>query len=172
MLALLYGAESGTPDCCCNPLISLFMAISSRSVEEFRFPSFPFGSFSDEELAFPASVLMEVSLVGASIFSPSDSVAAFQAKISRFQRVRGAKPLRAKLESLDSFLSGIALGSPNFVQKSLRGTCTAVAIQSSLVEIDWRSGERKAQYSYALEVKVSSSRSTFLKKQNSRNLRI
>ena len=103
------------------------MAISSGSVEEFRFPiSFPFGSFSDEELAFPISVFIELSLVGASIFPPSDSVVAFQAKVSRFQRVRAAKPLRAKLESLD-----------------LR-SCSYTAI---LVEIDWRSGERKAQYS-------------------------
>jgi hypothetical protein len=112
VLALLYGAESGTPNCCCNPLISLFMAISSGSVEEFGFStSFPFGSFSGEELAFPISLFMEISLVGASIFPPSDSVVAFQAKVSRFQRVRAAKPLRAKLESLDLFLSGIALGS-------------------------------------------------------------
>src|ERR1700722_20471125 len=94
------------------------MAFSSGSVGEFRFPiSFPFGSFSDEELAFPISVFMEVSLVGASIFPPSDSVVAFQAKVFRFQRVRTAKPLRAKLESLDLFLSGIAFGSPNFAQK-------------------------------------------------------
>jgi hypothetical protein len=54
------------------------MAISSRSVEEFRFPiSFPLGSFSDEELAFPISVFMEISLEGASIFPPFDSVFAF-----------------------------------------------------------------------------------------------
>ena len=107
MLPLLYGAESGTPNCCCNPLISLSMAISSGSVEEFRFPiSFPFESFSDEELAFPISVSMEISLVGTSIFPPSDSVVAFQAKVSRFQRVRAAKPACAKPESLDLFLSG------------------------------------------------------------------
>jgi hypothetical protein len=115
VLALLCGAESGTPNCCCNPLTSLFMAISSESVEEFRFPtSFSFGSFSDEELALPVSEFMEISLVGASIFPPSDSVVALQEKVSRFQRVRAAKPLRAKLESLDLVLSGIALGSPNF----------------------------------------------------------
>src|ERR1700739_3886576 len=90
------------------------MAISSGSVEEFRSPiSFPFRSSSDEELAFPISVFMEISLVGASIFPPSDSVIAFQAKVSRFQRVTAAKPLCAKLESLDLFLSGIALGSQN-----------------------------------------------------------
>ena len=110
MLALLYGAESGTPNCCCSPLTSLFMAISSGSVEEFKFPiSFPFRSSSDEELAFPISVFMEISLVGASIFLPSNSVVAFQAKVSRFQRVRVTKSLRAKLESLDLFLSGIVL---------------------------------------------------------------
>ena len=77
---------------------------------------------------------MEISLVGASILPPSDSVVAFQAKVSRFQRVRAAKPLRAKLELLDLFLSGIALGSPKFAQKSLRGTCAAVAIQPSLLK--------------------------------------
>ena len=72
MLALLYGAESGTPNCCCSPLISLLMAISSGSVEELRSPiSFPFRSSSDEELAFPISVFMDISLVGASIFPPS-----------------------------------------------------------------------------------------------------
>jgi hypothetical protein len=132
---LLYGAESGAPNCCCNPLISLFMAISSESVEEFRFPiSFSFGPFSDEELALPISVFMEISLVGGSIFPPSDSVVALQAKVSRFQRVRAAKPLRAKLESLDLFLSGIALGSPNLAQKSLRGACAAVAIRPSLLK--------------------------------------
>src|SRR5207248_3073861 len=99
-----------------------------------RFPiSFSFRSSSDEELAFPISVFMDISLVGASIFPPSNLVVAFRAKVSRFQRVGAAKPLRAKLKSLDLFLSGIALGSPNFAQKSLRGTRAAIAIQPSLL---------------------------------------
>jgi hypothetical protein len=55
---------------------------------------------------------MEISPREVSIFPSFNSViVAFQAKVSRFQRVRAAKLLRTKLESLDSFLRGIALGS-------------------------------------------------------------